>query len=513
MKIINTLKISLIALLLAATSCKDLNTINTNNPDLEAVLATGADLFAVLNGGYVAWWEGVHNPHLVMALSIAADGYSMPWDDFGSRRMGDEPRKAYNNRISEGGDYKKIVEVPWYNCLSAVSNANDVLIAMGNGVSIDDGGPQDESVKAAAHLLRGLSWGYLGLIFDQALMVDESTDLEKELSFSTYEEMITAALAELEEAISIAESVGPGFIHTFFNGIVLDSGQFVQLCHSYAARFLSQWPRTAEESVQVDWTKVLNHAENGLTFNFGPEADGKFWISYHQYAFAETGQGPFWARIDQRLVAAFDSSQPARYPEVNAQGEPPLDNKMANSNDARLAADFLFFDHAGFPVERGEWFFSHYQHNRNVSDPGFAGDGASAGPMPTFLAEDNRLLKAEALLELGRGLEALAVLNEGARVNRGQLPALGVNATPAEVRQAIFYERAIELLSTSPMGIWFDRRRSAPRVDFQALDALGGLQIGTPAHLPVPEKELRIHNMPPYNFGGERDPFGVERVY
>lgn len=513
MKPINAIKFSLLALFLAGTSCKDLNTINTNNPDLEAVLATGDDLFAVLDGGYAAWWEGVHNPNLVMALSIAADGYTMSWDDFGSRRMGDEPRQAYNNRLSEDVDYKKIVETPWYGCLSAVSNANDVLIAMNNGVSVDDGGPQDASVRAAAHLLRGLSWGYLGLIFDQALMVDENTDLEKELVFSTYREMIAAAEAELDEAISIAESVGPGFIHTFFNGVVLDADLFVQLCHSYSARFLTQWPRTEEENGQVDWTAVLNHAENGLTFNFAPEADGKFWVSYHQYAFAETGQGPFWARIDQRLVAAFDQSQPARYPEVVALEEPPLDSKMATSDDARLTADFLFFENTGFPVERGEWFFSHYQHNRNVSAPDFAGDGASTGVMPTFLAEDNALLKAEALLALNRGLEALGVINEGSRVNRGELPPLSAGASPAEVRRAIFYERAIELLSTAPMGIWFDRRRSAPRIDVQELDALGGLQFGTPAQLPVPDKELRIHDMPAYNFGGERDPFGVERVY
>lgn len=513
MKSIYTIKISILAFLLTATSCKDLNTINTNNPDLEAVLASGADLFAVLNGGYAAWWEGVHHPNLVLALSIAADGYTMSWDDFGSRRMGDEPRKAYNNRISEDLEYKKIVEAPWYGCLSAVSNANDVLIAMENGVSIDDGGPQDKSVRAAAHLLRALSWGYLGLIFDQALLVDENTDLEKELVFSTYNEMITAAQEELDEAISIAQAVGPGFIHTFFNGLVLDSDQFAQLCHSYAARFLSQWPRTEEENAQVNWTKVLSHTENGLTYDFAPEADGKFWVSYHQYAFAETGQGSFWARLDQRLVAAFDASQPARYPEVNALGEAPLDNKMATSNDARLASDFLFFDNNGFPIDRGEWFFSHYQHNRNVSDPGFAGDGASTGPMPTFLAEDNALLKAEALLALGRGLEAINVLNEGARVNRGQLPDLSLNTTPEQARQAIFYERAIELLGTAPMGIWFDRRRSGPRLDYQALDALGGLQVGTPAQLPVPDKELRIHDMPPYNFGGEKDPFGVERVF
>ena len=506
-------KISFFALLFIFVSCESLETVNNNNPDRTAVLSSGTDLLAVLNGAYLSWWQGVHSDHFVMAMSISSDTYGMSWDDFGARRMGEEPRLAYNNRSVEDPDYKKIVEAPWYGCLTAVSSANDVLSALENGVTIDKGGPQDQSIRAAAHFLRGLSWGYLGLIFDQALLVDEETNLEKELPFTAYQEMIVPAVAELEEAVTLAELAGINFIHPFFNGLTLDVNQFVQLSHSYAARFLAQWPRTALENSQVNWQAVLNHAEKGLETNFAPIADGNFWKSYHQYVFAETGQGPFWARVDQRLIAALDHSQPFRYPEVVALEEPPLANPMAQSNDARLASDFIFRMNGGFPVENGEWHFSHYQHNRNVSDPGFAGDGETDGPMPVFLAADNDLLEAEALLRLGRSMDAVAVLNAGTRVNRGGLPVLIPTTSSAEVERAILYERAIELLGASPMGLWFDRRRVGPRLDFNAVDDLGGLQIGTPAQLPVPADELMIHGLPPYNFGGERDPEGIIPIF
>jgi hypothetical protein len=502
-----------VLLLLFSAACKDLDTINPNNPDRKTVLRSSADLAPVLQGAYLAWWQGVHNDHPVIALSIGADAYSMSWGNFGAQRFGEEPRSAYNNRSNEDPDYKQVVEAPWFGCLSAVSSANDVLAALQRGVSLDQGGPQDQSMKAAAHMLRGLSWGYLGLLFDQALIAKEETNVEQEIPFSTYQEMIIAAESELDTAIKLAQLAGVDFVHDYFNGVTLGANGFVRLCHAYAARFLAQAARTAEENDSAPWQRILAHAEQGIQENFAPLADGRFWSSYHKYVFAETGQGPFWARVDQRLIAALDSSQPSRYPEVFAQREAPLTNPRATSADARLASDFVFLPTNNFPTERGEWHFSHYKHNRNKTDPSFAGDGSSNGPMPAFRVADNELLRAEALLRLRRKAEAVAVINAGTRLSRGNLLPLSASAPDATVLRAIWYERAIELLSTAPMGLWFDRRRVGPRLDYRQLDDLGGLQIGTPAQLPVPADEMRIRMQEPYNFGGSKDPNGIVRTF
>ena len=506
---LNTVILTVIFLGMGA--CESLDTVNLNNPDRQRVLASGTDLLAVMSGGYVAFWQGIHQSHPVMALNITSDAFGVSWGNFGGRRMGEEPRQAYNNRASESADYKQLTEDPWFGALSAVSTANDILLALQAGTSIDNGGDQDKMVEASALFLRGVSTGYLGLIFDQAFRVVETDDVSQQLDFVPYTGMIQPAVDDLMQAASIAGSAGAGFSHQFFNGITMDPTQFIQLCHSYSARFLASWPRTEAEAAGIDWAAVKSHAEQGIDWNFAPIADGNFWFGYYRYAYADTGNGPFWARLDQRLVAAFDPSQPTRYPEVIAKGEPPLANPMATSADSRLDADYVFVADQNFATDRGEWHFSHYKHNRNLSDPTFAGDGNSAGPMPAFRADDNQLLLAEANLNLGDLPGAAAIIDAGPRVTRGNLPPLGAGASFDEIERAIRYERSIELNNTAPFSQWLDRRRWGPRQQFDMVDDLGGLQLGTPAQLPVPADELGVREEAPYNFGGAQDPEGINR--
>lgn len=54
----------------------------------------------------------------------------------------------------------------WYGCLSVVFIVNDVFSVLDNGVFIDKDGFLDEFIWVVVYLLCGLSWGYLGLIFD-----------------------------------------------------------------------------------------------------------------------------------------------------------------------------------------------------------------------------------------------------------------------------------------------------------------------------------------------------------
>ncbi|MEM7297961.1 MAG: RagB/SusD family nutrient uptake outer membrane protein, partial [Bacteroidota bacterium] len=461
-------------------------------------------------GGYLAFWQGVTDSHPAMALAVTGDQYGISWGNFGMRRMGEEPRATYNNRASESADYKQVVDDPWFGCLSAISTANDILNALGDGITVDNGGDADKSLEAGALFLRGIARGYVGLIFDRGYIVDEDTDLTQTLEFRPYTEIIASAVSDMEAAIVVANTGGDDFSHGFFNGVTMDAAQVTALAHSYAARFLTQWPRTEAENATVNWTAVQSHASQGIDFDFGPNADGNFWISYHRWAFADTGQGGFWALVDQRLVSAMDPSQPSRYPTVNGTGASALTDSTMVSDDDRAESDFVFSaDHGAMPVDRGEWHFSHYKHNRNLSDPGFSGDGSSSGPMPVFLAADNDLLLAEAELALGNKATAVGIINAGTRVTRGNLAPLNATDADAVVLEAIMYERAIELLSTGPGGMWFDRRRVGPRVAFDAVGALDGLQLQTPAQLPVPAVELSLTGIAPYNFGGEQDPQGI----
>ena len=520
MKKIIKFKIVLLAIiLLVPFGCEDLETENLNNPDRQLVLASGTDLLSVMAGGYITFWQGIHDVHPNSALAITSDMFGVSWGNFGGRRMGNEPRDAYNNASSESQDYKKLVEDPWFGAIGAVSTANDIILALDQGTTIDNGGDRDKAVLAAAYFLRGISNGYLGLMFDVAYRVIETDDVSQLLEFTPYQGMIAASVDDLQTGIGIANSAGADFEHAFFNGVSLGKTEFVQLSNSYAARFLSSWPRTPAEASQIAWGDVLTRANAGVTFDFSPIADGNFWFGTQQFFYEETGNGDFWHRIDQRIVAAADPSQPTRYPETIALGEAPLTDSVITSADARVLTDWKFTGFIDFPTDRGEWHFSHYKINRNITDPTWAGDATAFGPMPTFMKADNDMLKAEAMLNTGNAAGAIAVINAGTRVTRGGLAPLAANASVAEINLAIMYEKSIELLGTAPFSLWMERRRrpdtrnaSNIRLTFNDVDALGGLQLGTPAQLPVPAKELDIREEETYNFGGiNTDPTGISR--
>lgn len=503
------IKYTILLLLGLCFSCQEIDDINDMAPDRDDLITSGTELTATLEEGYIKWWQGIHAEEAVLALSVAGDTYGLSRGDYGTIELGTEPRVAYMNNGMQHSNYQKITELPWYNSLLAVAAANDVLRALLQGVTIDDGNAQDQSIRASAHLLRGLSWGYMGLLFYEGLLVTETTDLNTDFEYVSYEAMITAAVEELELAIEIAESIGNDFVHNYFNGILLNNQTFREVAHAYAARFLAQYPRTKAASENVDWEIVLYHAERGLQQDFAPRADGKDWQSYQKYVFAETGLGPFWARVDQRIVALFDTRQPASYPRTDPDGQIAQFQKQAQSDDARLASDFIFEENMNFAPENGTWHFSHYKHHRNQTEPTNFGDGISIGPMPVFKAADVQLLAAEAKFRLGAESQAIDILNSSARVARGNLPLLTSTVISEEIEAAIFYERTIELLGSAPLNTFFDRRRLFERIDSESLDFGQGLQIGTLAQLPVPHRELNATGRTPYTFGGANDPEGI----
>jgi len=72
-------------------------------------------------------------------------------------------------------------------------------------------------------------------------------------------------------------------------------------------------------------------------------------------------------------------------------------------------------------------------------------------------------------------------------------------------------------MNTGSGGHWFDRRRRGTRIEPWDVnpgswDALGSLQEGTPAQLPVPAKILEERGEATYNFGGISDPEGTTPI-
>lgn len=504
MKIINNfnIKLTLLATVIMVFSCESLDTENISNPTQAQVLSSGSDLPGFVSGGFITWWQANHIERPAMALMIGGDAVSCSWGNFGMRRWGNEPRETLNNSSSESPDYIDVLNEPWGRNHSAQFTANSVITALESGVSTGFA-ESDISLEASAYLLRGLARGYLALLFDKAFLTDQDTDLGgvRETEPASYTDMLAGSLADLDKAIALGNAnsftIASG---SLFNGLEGDQDWVVEMASSYAARFLAQTPRTMAENAAVDWTAVKNYASNGLTSNFAPIANGVQWYSY-QWASTAT-YGGTWARVDMRIMNALDPSQPTRYP---LDGSAPA---ATVSNDNRLETDFTEVSNA-FSQARGLWFFGTHQHDRS-SDPTYIDVPDTQGPMPVFVVADNQMLLAEAHLRLGDLGSAAAILNDAANTRKARGGLADVDAGDAtEIEDAIWYERFVEILNTAPGGQFFDRRRMADRVDPDALDGLGGLQRGTPAHLPMPAPELELLQRDVYTFGGSSDAGGI----
>lgn len=493
------------SILLVLTACeKDIDAVkNLNNPDRNQVLANGSDLIGIISGGYVSWWQG-NNRDLVPALAVAGDHATCSWGNFGMRVLSNEPRNPIQN-ASSWSDLT-VISQPWGGNYSALSSANDVLEAIEKGITWMDGGTdRTPLVKASAYFLKGLSYGYLGLLFEKGFIIDEGADLSQDFTFVTYDKLIDQAVMELDNAIDIAQNNSITIPSSVINGIEISGADLIKLCNSYKARFIVQGARNLDETNAIDWVQIKTFAQNGITEDFGPNGDDgiRWWSNSRILTNSDNGFGAFGARLDMRVINLVDPSQPSFYPAGTGS---KLAKPEITTDDARFGSgkDFEYQSKILFRSERGRFHYSHYINTRYKNDMNFS-DGGDAKQMKTFMLEDNRLLLAEAkarLNELDATSGAVSDINAGSRVTRGQLPTLSGTETKEAVLQTIFYERYVELFNTAVGSGFFDRRRT------------NQLQVGTFRHFPIPASELEVLEQPLYTLGGlTADPKGITPHY
>jgi TolB protein len=224
-----------------------------------ARLDDGAIAEALIAGSYAAWWAGTEWGDPSMALSTTAEELTMSWGNFGMRHLSSEPRVAYDN--TPFYSYRRLNERPWFWSYTALSSVYEGIRLIQQGADIGGHrGPDNARAMAFAKLVQGLAHGWLGLMFDQAFILDETVDLETdELELRPYPDLMAAAVSELEEAIAIADAHVFTTPDTWINGLSLTNGQLSQLAHSYLARFMTQVARTPTERAAVDWSAVIAH--------------------------------------------------------------------------------------------------------------------------------------------------------------------------------------------------------------------------------------------------------------
>ena len=469
--------------LLLSTSChKELEVANLNNPDSERAYDNPEDVYNIVADGFFNWFMTSNSsisPR--MAMWVAADQGTCSWANSGMYNLSDEPRLPFNNDVSY--TYANIFSTYYADMYGTLSIMNKVLQKVAGGMKFGYNGGDTKMVSAYAHFIQGITLGYLGLTYDQAMIVTETVDPTK-TTLSPYAEVLDSAIVCLERSIDICDNSHFKLPDDWINGYRYDEDELAELARSFTARLLVYGARNAEQNAQTDWARVLDLANNGMQISMAPYMDNTKWTCwYRHYTTAREG----WARIDSRIINLMDPNYPSRFP-ADGQNPPP-----ASSSDARLNSDFSFAANNNMKPERGyvhysNYEFSRYSYTTSQDNPDY---------IQSFPLTENDLFRAEAHARLNQLGEAIDIINEGTRTTRGFLTPLSADASKEEVLEAIFYERDIELIQTGFGTAFFDMRRR----DY--------LQKGTLLHFPVPGRELMLLSLPIYSFGGVANADGV----
>lgn len=495
-------------LALAVLSCQSLEVTNPNLPDRARATQQPTAAESFVSTAFRTWWPvGGHDDYPSWAFSTIAWEITSGFSDFGQLELSAEPRAAWNN--SPVNARNNVNESPWQGMYRTISSVNDALIAIDGGLVIVDS-TRTARTKAVGKFIQGISHGYLGLYFDRAFLVDESLDLDTITvpTFRPYPEIITEAIKQLDSAIAVAQRTNFTLPVDSWLYAAMNRDQFIQLANSFVAHLLVYSARTRAERAAVNWNEVIRRVDLGIKTDFAPVAQVDIlWDD--------------WKRLVARVRTASrpsDFGRPAYWTLGPADSANGFVNWVATPVSSRVAFQIRTKDRriqgAGgpstpgkyvgynlndiFAASRGTYRFSHYYFLRYGT-----GTSWQTGPQPAILVSEMDLLKAEALIRLGRAAEAVPLINK-TRIANGQLPPVTVDGPPDEpgcvprkltgqcgsLWDALRYEKRMEGLGVSGVIAYFDAR------GWQTLPENSILQ------LPVPGSELATLLMANYTFGG-----------
>jgi hypothetical protein len=476
------------AALFFGSACVDLDVTNPNNPDIERALASPEDVKSLAVSTMNDWFitSTYYEPYLV--FQVTADATTGTYGNYGVRFNNEEPRIPYENS-SAGGD-KDVAIRPWDWNYGTLGAANDAVRAFTTGGIELPTVEETEAHLALARFTQSASMMNIALIFDRGFIVDEETPIGAELELQDYKAVSTAAMGMWDKAIAASA----GKTYQFPSTVIPVQGEVpsVALLHrvgnTMAAMTLAYTPRTAAESDQVDWARVLGYAEKGIVKDFGVVGDATSWYSMMLgYSLSS------WTVTDMRLMNRMDPQLSAKY-----TGSPDDLKPSTNTNaDKRIGTDWRQLATATGAPERGLWMLSNWYHKRYEYHAYNTGT-TFTGTIPYILKAENDLLIAEALVRTNTDLARAATLINNTRVGRGGLTPVTAATPTLELLRAIDYERDVELLNTNGFALFHARHWEGGPLD--------RLQEGTWLHLPIPAKELETLGLPIYTFGGVGKP-------
>ena len=484
-------KISVFAALVLFSACKkDLQFDDPSTLTLDEASQIKGGLLKNTNSGMLRTLNAVHLGsvgvhYLCLADQITSTNRFNEFWDFAQ-----EPRKTLNNSDSYGG--YGVIATPWAAFSQSNLDANQVILFAKTGAPVLDASGKDRTTDAlaAAYFVKGVSQGYLGAIYDRGIIVDKpSSEIETPSDYNnSYKEMIVNGVQYLDSAIAVAERAS-SFEFDFIPGQPLTKTEFIQWSNSMAARIMASVARDKAEAAALGsafWNKVYDYASKGLTDDLlnSYTTDG-FYHGTIDWSIALLGDGAGYLPVDIKAAWIADNTgtHPDYYPATGSLAQ-------VETDDQRFYEYFGYISAFGFlRADRNRGLFTNYYRIRWDNDVNTVADPGAIAPL--FLAEENRLLMAEAKMYAGDLAAAAALLNDAAAKRKAAGQLGDVAATEADIRKALHHEYTIEIDNAG--GIlppWAFMRRN---------DLLIG---GTPTEFPVPVVQMNVILAQPYTFGG-----------
>jgi hypothetical protein len=494
---------------MALVSCMDLTVPNDNNPDRLRATSTPGDVENLIASTFQRWWPRVYGTTPTIMWSQLAYEFSSPFVCLGSQDNAIEPRPAWNNTTVYSN--RGVSSNTWLDLYGVISLANDGLQALDRGLQIGTNGANNSRARAFAKFMQGVATGYLALMFDKAVVIDEKTDVDTITvpNYVPYTDVMTAALAMLKASIAIADTATFTIPNVgWVPGLTLSNKDLSRLGHTYLARFMAYVPRTTTERAAVNWNEVIAQSDAGITTDFAPiGTPGVFEDLYKQRAArlrtvipSDFMRGNGWLIGPSDSTDAFKAWVALPVGSRTAFQVRTKDRRIQGPTGVGSKGKYFGYDAqiSFYSAARGLYNASYYAFYHYGT-----GTSYQLGPLVAITRTELDLLKAEALIRLNRATEALPLINKS-RIANGELPPVDINGPPdgpgcvprkptggcGSLWDALKYEKRIEEAGVDGQVAMWDAR------------GWGTLATNTFLNLPIPGRELEIERLPNYTHGG-----------
>lgn len=515
--------------LLGLTACGDaLGVTNYNEPDLERVFATTANIEAVVAG----LGAQLNNPQRA-SESVNTQAKILSEETFASvANFGMAARVANRTSISnELGNDNQVGNLANFNSFQRLARLSMNALAAFNLRKAEGQNtltPNAENrMRAFAYMIAGNALANISFMYDSGSVVDETIDRISIPALQPAAAVNARAIEFLDSAVTIAGrgmsdvSATAGF--PGMSGVVLNQANFIRLARSYRARARAAVARTPAERAAVNWALVIADATNGITADVVVNINGLTgWSAGFDAGQIYVTGG--WHSIPMKYLGMADSSG-----EYQTWVNTPSSGRRAflvRTADQRWATgDTRAAQQASTP---NNTILPRYIRNRPTGqDVVAAGDGESfydhrrygvtqantsvEGPFTELSKTEIDMLAAEGYIRTGQPALAEPLINIS-RLRNGLPSVVGVGGAGTvpggaacvpklpsgacgTLLEAMKYEKRIETAFTG-YGVWFTDSRG-----------WGDLPNNTAIEWPVPYQEMQARGTPFYN--GTRQQPGV----